>query len=301
MARRILIAEDEPINLEALTEILTDEGYVVRGVATGGAAWEALSADPTVFDVVLLDRVMPDMDGIEILRRMKERPEMLHIPVIMQTSLAGDEALTEGLKAGAYYYLTKPFAADTLVAIVAAAIQDYQDYLDLNREARRANRALTCLSQAKFTFRTTDEARDIATLVAQMAPDPGRVVLGLSELTLNAVEHGNLGLTYDDKSALGVGEPLVAEIARRLAMPEYANRRASIEVRRTADEVVFTIRDEGQGFDWRKYLEMSPERAFDTHGRGIAMSRLFSFDRLEYRGTGNEVEAAVSLAPDRRG
>lgn len=299
MARRILIAEDEPINLEALTEILTDEGYEIRGVTTGGATWEALADDPAGFDVVLLDRIMPDMDGIEILRRMKERPEMLHIPVIMQTSLSGDVAVAEGLKAGAYYYLTKPFAADTLVAIVAAAIQDYQDYLDLNRLARRTNQALTCLSRAIFTFRTTDEARDIATLVAQVAPDPGRVVLGLSELTLNAVEHGNLGLTYEDKSRLGIGEPLAAEIARRLAMPEFSARRATIEFRRTAGELVFVIRDEGGGFDWRRYLEMSPERAFDTHGRGIAMSRMLSFDRLEYHGSGNEVEAAVLLAGQR--
>jgi len=300
MARRILIAEDEPINLEALTEILTDEGYEVRGVESGGAAWKTLASDPMGFDVVLLDRVMPDMDGIEILHRIKDRPEMLHLPVIMQTSLSGDEAVTEGLKAGAYYYLTKPFAADTLVAIVAAAIQDYQDYLDLHRDARRTGQALTCLSQAKFSFRTTDEARDIATLIAQVAPDPGRVVLGLSELTLNAIEHGNLGLTYADKSALGVGEALVAEIARRLAMPDFANRRATIELRRTPDELVFTICDEGSGFDWKNYLEMSPERAFDTHGRGIAMSRLFSFDRLEYRGKGNEVEAAVSLKASER-
>ncbi len=299
MARRILVAEDEPINLEALTEILTDAGYEVDSVGNAGGAWDALSSDPARFDLVLLDRVMPDMDGIEILRRIKRRPELLHLPVIMQTSLGGDEAVAEGLKAGAYYYLTKPFAADTLLAIVAAAIQDYQDYRDLERSARRTGQALTCLARAQFEFRTPDEARDISTLIAQVAPDPGRVVLGLSELTLNAIEHGNLGLTYEDKSRLGVGEPLAAEIARRLTMAEFARRRATIEFRRTADELVFVIRDEGSGFDWRRYLEMSPERAFDTHGRGIAMSRMLSFDRLEYRGCGNEVEAAVLLAGPR--
>lgn len=299
MARRILVAEDEPINLEALTEILTDAGYEVEAVGNAGAAWHALSSEPARFDLVLLDRMMPDMDGIEVLRRMKQRPEMLHLPVIMQTSLGGDEAVAEGLKAGAYYYLTKPFAADTLLAIVGAAIQDFQDYRDLERSARRTGQALICLAHARFEFRTPDEARDISTLIAQVAPDPGRVVLGLSELTLNAVEHGNLGLSYEDKSRLGVGEPLVAEIARRLAMPEFSARRATIEFRRTAGELVFVIRDEGSGFDWRRYLEMSPERAFDTHGRGIAMSRMLSFDRLEYHGCGNEVEAAVLLAGQR--
>ncbi len=294
---RILIVEDEPINLEALVEILGDEGYEVCSAINGNEAWAQLSAAPGSFDVVLLDRLMPDMDGIEILRRMKNQAEMGHTPVIMQTSMATDEAIAEGLQAGAYYYLTKPFAADTLVAIVAAAVRDHRDFLQLRREVRQASRTLNCLSSARFSFRTPDEAHDVATLLAQAAPDPARVVLGLSELMLNAVEHGNLAITYDEKSALGGGEPLAAEIARRLADPTNANKRASIEFHRSANELRFVVRDCGTGFDWQNYLEMSPDRAFDTHGRGIAMSRLISFDRLRYIGCGNEVEAVVVLAP----
>ena len=89
---------------------------------------------------------------------------------------SGSEAVAEGLKAGAYYYLVKPFAAETLIAIVGAAIRDHQDYLDLQREVRQASRSMACLDSAAFGFRTTDEARDVATLLAQAAPDPGRVV-----------------------------------------------------------------------------------------------------------------------------
>lgn len=295
-AKRVLIVDDEPINLEALTEILQDEGYETRGAENGTDAWRLLSEDSGDFDVVVLDRMMPDMDGIEVLRRIKAQADMVHMPVIMQTSMATDEAIAEGLQAGAYYYLTKPFAADTLVAIVAAAVRDHQNFLDLQREVRQATRTLACLAQAEFSFRTTDEARDIATLLAQVAPDPGRVVLGLSELMLNAVEHGNLGLTYQDKSRLGVGEPLAEEIERRLANPDFADKRATITFQRMPDELRFLIRDQGQGFDWQQYLEMSPERAFDTHGRGIAMSKLLSFDDLTYRGCGNEVEGIVRLA-----
>lgn len=294
-ANRVLIVEDEPINLEALVEILGDEGYETSSAENGTEAWQQLSEAPTSFDVVLLDRMMPDMDGIEILRRMKTRPEMVHTPVIMQTSMSGDEAVAEGLQAGAYYYLTKPFAADTLVAIVAAAVRDHRDYLDLQDEVQKATRTLSCLNSAVFSFRTTSEARDIATLLAQVAPDPGRVVLGLSELMLNAIEHGNLGITYAEKSALGGGEPLDEEIGRRLADPANAGKHAIIEFQRNAAELRFVIRDKGRGFDWQQYLQMSPDRAFDTHGRGIAMSRLLSFDRLTYLGRGNEVEGVVLL------
>lgn len=292
---RVLIVEDEPINLDALVEILGDEGYDIQIATHGAEAWAKLSG--SLFDVVLLDRLMPDMDGIEILRRMKTRPEMEHTPVIMQTSMSGDHDVAEGLQAGAYYYLTKPFAADTLVAIVAAAVRDHRDLVELQREVRKTNRILSCLNGAEFAFRTTDDARDLATLLAQVAPDPGRVVLGLSELMLNAIEHGNLGITYEEKSALGGGEPLMGEIARRLAAPGNADKRAVVEFRRNGAELCFVIRDCGKGFDWQNYLEMSPKRAFDTHGRGIAMSRMISFDRMQYRGCGNEVEAVV-VVPD---
>lgn len=292
---RILVVEDEPISLEMLRIILGDEGYEVVSAVNGTEAWTLLEANPREFDVVLLDRLMPDMDGIEILRRMKGHAAMERTPVIMQTALASGEAVTEGLRAGAYYYLTKPFAAGTLVAIVAAAVRDRLDYLELLREVRHASRTVRCLQSAESSFRTVAEARDIATLLAQAAPDPERVVLGLSELMLNAVEHGNLGITYDEKSALGVGDPLAEELERRLADPANANKKAVVSFLRLPGELRFLVRDCGKGFDWQPFLEMSPERAFDTHGRGIAMSRLVSFDQLEYLGAGNEVEAVVCL------
>lgn len=62
------------------------------------------------------------------------------------------------------------------------------------------------------------------------------------------------------------------------------------------DRVEFTIRDQGDGFDWSKYLDFSPERAFDTHGRGIALARKLSFDSFEYLGNGNTVIAAIHRA-----
>lgn len=163
VAPRILIAEDEPVGLMVLTDILRDEGYEISSAGNGTDAWRELAESPEGFDVVLLDRMLPDMDGIEILRRMKDRPAMARLPVIMQTSMSGSEAVAEGLKAGAYYYLVKPFAAETLVAIVGAAIRDHRDYLDLQHEVRQASRSMACLDRAEFAFRTTDEARDVAT------------------------------------------------------------------------------------------------------------------------------------------
>ncbi|MBP8168292.1 MAG: response regulator [Azonexus sp.] len=291
----VLVVDDEPIGREMMAENLTYEGYLVVEADSGEAAWDLIDAEPARFHVILLDRLMPDMDGIDVLRRMKARPETMHLPVIMQTGMTADSEVLEGLKAGAYYYLTKPFAADTLLAIVAAAARDYYSRQALAEEVKRQGNVLSCLAEARFIFRTPQEARDLATLLANTAPDPGRIVLGLSELMLNAIEHGNLDIGYDRKTALIENGSLEQEIERLLNSAEFSNRHAEVRVRRSDGELSFRIRDQGAGFNWQGYLEMSPERAFDTHGRGIAMARMLSFERVEYAAQGNEVEAVIRL------
>jgi len=291
----LLVAEDDPIGLEILLENLSDAGYAVDSAEDGDTTWALLAANPERYCAILLDRMMPGIDGIEVLRRVKADAALAHIPVIMQSALDQPEEVLEGLRGGAYYYLTKPFAADTLLAIVNTAVRDFRHTLEIRDEARKAARTLIHLEHATFLFRTPDEARDIATLLANACLDGEKVALGLSELMLNAIEHGNLGITYQEKSQLIAAGGLEEEITRRLADPVWGERRARIEFERGSQEICFLLCDQGAGFEWLDFLEMRPERAFDTHGRGIAMAKMLSFDSLEYRGCGNEVEATVRL------
>jgi len=60
-------------------------------------------------------------------------------------------------------------------------------------------------------------------------------------------------------------------------------------------ELRIAIRDDGAGFDWRRYIEPDPNRIFGTHGRGIAIARRLTFDALEYRGNGNEVTGRITV------
>ena len=110
---------------------------------------------------------------------------------------------------------------------------------------------------------------------------------------MNAVEHGNLGITYDEKSALLVDGGWAQEVARRLTLPENVNKRVDVRFARGDDELRFTICDRGNGFEWARYMDIDPRRAFDRHGRGILMARHVSFSSIEYRGTGSEVVATV--------
>ncbi|MEJ2214186.1 MAG: response regulator, partial [Gammaproteobacteria bacterium] len=99
----VLIVDDEPFNIEIIKEYLENESYDLRSAEDGLDAWNQLQANPEDFDLVLLDRMMPNMDGMETLARIKEHPVLLELPVILQTALASKQDIADGMKAGAYY------------------------------------------------------------------------------------------------------------------------------------------------------------------------------------------------------
>jgi class 3 adenylate cyclase len=123
---RVLVVDDQPANVRLLDAILTPLGYDVPTASSGEEALQAIAAD--VPDLVLLDIVMPGMDGYEVCERIRERPETAYLPVVMITA-SGDEQKVQALQAGADDFLTKPIDRSELLARVAslARIKRYQD------------------------------------------------------------------------------------------------------------------------------------------------------------------------------
>jgi len=292
---QILLVEDEDILATIIEDALDTAGYQVTLAEDGQAAWEILQAGQIHFETILLDREMPRMDGMELLRKLKSSPNYNSIPVIMETAACDVRSVQEGLDEGAYYYLTKPFQPALMLSIVNAAVQQFRDYQELQENARRAERPFAFLEQGVFRFRTLEDGRMLANFFARACPEPEKTVLGLQELLVNAVEHGNLGISYSEKTHLLVNDLWQTEIERRLALPDLGARQVEVTFTRDAQSIRFIIRDQGAGFDWQKYLDFDPERAFDPHGRGIAMARRMSFDHLEYQGNGNAVLATLKL------
>ena len=293
---QVLVVDDSALDRALLKVHLTSDGYKPDFATNGGEALEMLNRRPEHYDVVLLDRRMPDVDGLSVLARMKEHPRLRMIPVILQTAATEPKDVVEGIRSGAWYYLTKPYDAQMLLSVVRAAANDYSEFKELRLRLRQGLKTLRALRSAVFSIRTVDEARDVATILANVCPDPDTAVVGLTELLLNAVEHGNLGITYEEKSLMHDKDEWQQEVERRLALPENVDKRVEIRFERDADAVRFTIRDAGPGFDWNRFLDLDPTRAFHTHGRGIAMARRLSFTSLDYRGNGNEVVATVRAA-----
>jgi DNA-binding response OmpR family regulator len=114
--KKILIVEDEESLLKLESILLTSKGYEVRGVPNGQAALSAIEED--LPDLVLLDIMLPEIDGFEVCRRIKNDDRTRHIPVIMLTAKKSREDMARGEKVGADWYITKPFKSAMVIETI---------------------------------------------------------------------------------------------------------------------------------------------------------------------------------------
>lgn len=299
MNEQILIVDDDEIICEITSEVLSSVGYSVSTAEDGQVAWEIVEKNPDQFDLIILDKNMPRLDGLGFLEKLKSSAVCKDVPVIMLTGDNQQNDIIEGLEAGAYYYLTKPSEESVLKQVVRNALDELVQKRNLRAQIGQHTPGLKTLKRAEFNIRTIEEAKSLAIVLADASREPNKTVNGYSELLINAVEHGNLAITYKEKSDLLKAGQLHAEIERRLNTEPYASREVTVLLANHGEVNTVTISDQGEGFDWQSYLEFDPERAFDLHGRGIAMSKSMSFDDLRYVGPGNTVITTFVNGKDR--
>ncbi len=289
----VLVVEDNPAALHLVASILEKEQYAVTRAVNGLEAMQILEEQPADFDVILLDRMMPVMDGMEVTRKIQADSRLRFIPIIMLTAADKPDEISEGIKAGVFYYLTKPIERKTLLSILSSAVKEVKHRKALQIEMRRHRMSFGLIQVLKSNYRTLDEAESMSSFLANCFPDPERALTGVSELLINAVEHGNLGINYDDKTELMDRNDWRQEVERRLEAPEYRDRQVTVIFERKNDTYYLQITDQGEGFNWKGYMKFDPSRATHNHGRGIAMANMIAFDRLLYNEQGNQVTAIM--------
>jgi anti-sigma regulatory factor (Ser/Thr protein kinase) len=148
------------------------------------------------------------------------------------------------------------------------------------------------LIRARFQIQTLEQADKLSCMLASQYPMPERVLTGIWELLANAVEHGNLEIAFEEKSKFMQSCCYPQEIARRLALPCFASRVVSVRFKRSMRSIRLRICDEGRGFDFSRYVD-DPHPSEGPNGRGILIATKFSFDKVDYRGSGNIVDAVI--------
>ncbi len=118
---RILVVEDEEDILELVRYNLTREGYQVIGVTSGEEALKQAKSE--VFDLIVLDLMLPGIDGLEVARILKNDPKIKHIPIIMLTAKGEEADIVTGLELGADDYIAKPFSPRILIARIRAVLR----------------------------------------------------------------------------------------------------------------------------------------------------------------------------------
>ena len=120
--KRILLADDDKFILAVMSEFLQLAGYAVTEAADGEAAWELLAGD-IEFDLLITDRRMPNMDGLQLAKLVRGDARLSRLPVIILTGAAAQGDIAEGVSAGQVCYLAKPVEEETLLAAVRSALQ----------------------------------------------------------------------------------------------------------------------------------------------------------------------------------
>ncbi|TSA24499.1 sigma-54-dependent Fis family transcriptional regulator [bacterium] len=165
----VLAVDDEVPLLQALSAVLEQEGYHVQTAQDGVTAINCIQSTP--FDIVLLDVKMPRVDGIEVLRFIKDH--YLDTQVIMLTGVSDIRTAVECMQLGAFHYITKPYAIDELLTIIARALERKQLLLQnkaMRTELERHALSSQIVSQSKAFL-------DVLGLAARIAPTDSTVLI----------------------------------------------------------------------------------------------------------------------------
>lgn len=294
--RTVLLIDGDEAHRREIRAIAASEELRLVEVESGEAAMELIKAPPKDINTVILEKDLPELSGIDVIRAMRREEWWTCIPVIMIAGRADVEDIVACVQAGAYYYLSKPYQPRLFLSILNKALNDYMRCKYFTERMYKSKVVSGLIQQGSFRFRTLKEGHEIADFLAGLCPTArDDIVVGFIELLINAVEHGILGIGYEGKSSMLKKGGYIDHILAMLDDPSYKDKSVEVFFRKTEKKLVVEIKDQGNGFNYEQYLKIDKGRLFAMHGRGIAMAKGLYFSNLEYLGCGNHVRVTVNL------
>jgi signal transduction histidine kinase len=238
MRGRLLVVDDDPANREVLCRRLERQGHEVQAVSSGLDALRVLGE--ASFDLVLLDIMMPEMDGYEVLGRIKSDSALQHIPVIMISALNELQSVVRCVEAGAEDYLTKPFNATLLKARIGACLEkkrgrdresalfeqlqgNYKRLQELEQQRDDMRNMIvhdlrTPLTALMVGVEMMENDRDLSEVQHELltiAASGGRTLLGMINdlLDVEKMESGSAQLQYEEVTAASLVSGAVKQVS----------------------------------------------------------------------------------------
>jgi anti-sigma regulatory factor (Ser/Thr protein kinase) len=143
------------------------------------------------------------------------------------------------------------------------------------------------IQQKNYQLQTFEEARNVAYQLSQHYPFASRAETGLNELLINAIEHGNLNINFEEKQRILQDNDWMNTVYERLFLLKNKQKKVYIQFEKIPACITVQIKDQGDGFEWHKFLDNKPGSS--ANGRGIFIAKNYAFDTLEYLGNGNHV------------
>ena len=284
----ILIVDDSPTQLRQIQFLLEKEGFVVQSAMDGIQA--IASIKETMPLLVVTDLQMPEMNGLELVASLKE--SIPSLPVILTTSQGSEEIASQALKEGAASYVPKRELNDTLIPVL-------QQVMAVNKATKAVPQVAQNAVESNITLEVTNDESQIPDIISRLELpmveldlfDEGermQIAMALDEALLNAMIHGNLEVSSELRQSDN-GTPYVNMIAERKEQSPYRDRKVTIKLEATSEEITFTIRDDGPGFDAAALRDPTdPENIERAGGRGLLLINAF-MDEVSHNEVGNEI------------
>ena len=283
---RVLVVDDDRTLREMLCGYLFKNGFDTIEAGDYDQAIELHRL--THPDLVLTDVALPGRSGIDLLYELKKGSGQPM--VILMTGYGNEEILLEALRGGAANYFTKPFDHGELLSFIQSAFRQRVE----PRFEHLVTGALV-YEKKQYAFHTKDA--DIPSIVSHMAQNLRLIArdselmnlqLGIQEMIDNAIEHGHLHISYEEKSA-AIESGTFGELLRsRIKERSNADKTIRVDYELSRSGCTIEIEDEGDGFDWRALPDPSQESLYSFNGRGIFLTRIY-YDSVTYNDKGNRV------------
>lgn len=279
----IMVVDDDETNRFCTKINLEIIGYNNFHEADDGVTCLEYLENNHDIDIILLDRMMNNLNGVPTLRKIRENPAYDNIIVMFQTGEITEEKLQECMDAGSLYLIEKPYDdkilfnfLDPIVNIIHA-----KRHFISNLENYKSNKC-------QFELSNFNEIPNVAAQIAAHYKNPLLFYEPIYQLLFNAIEHGNLTIG-EDKNFLMSENLYKNEVNKRQALN---NKIVSVHIDKNDSSIILTIEDEGNGFTHNDKNGFAASKMTKFCGRGIFKAKS-AFDKVEFANGGNKIICTV--------